>query len=343
VTDAPTALPQPRPSGPSQARPGIVTSVRQNLWFRFAVRRLASLIFVFAFLIVGVFLMVQAIPGDPVTLSVGAESTPEIIQRMKHENGFDKPLFQQFTRYVSHLFEGDLGRSFQTRQPVTELIRQRVGASLELAGLALAIVLLFAIPLGLLAAALTREGRHRRVEVGFMSATSIVGALPELLIGTLLVFVFAVKLGWLPAGGAGTFEQLVLPALTIALPAIMILSRVVRVETLNVLAQDYMRTARSKWLRPPTIYFRHVLPNVLTAALTIAGLLFAGLIGGAVIVEIIFARPGLGQTLVYAILQKEYSVAQGIILVLAAAVVLVNALVDFVLALLDPRSLARYA
>jgi peptide/nickel transport system permease protein len=334
VTDAPTALAQPGSSGPSAARPGIVKSVRQNLWFRFAVRRLASLVFVFAFLIVGVFLMVQAIPGDPVTLSVGAEATPDIIERMKKENGFDKPLFEQFTRYVSHLAEGDLGRSFQTRQPVTELIRQRVGASLQLAGLALAIVLVCAVPLGLLAAALTREGRHRRVEVGFMSATSVVGALPELLIGTLLVFVFAVKLGWLPAGGAGTFEQLVLPAVTIALPAIMILSRVVRVETLNVLAQDY---------RAPTIYFRHVLPNVLTATLTIAGLLFAGLIGGAVIVEIIFARPGLGQTLVYAILQKEYSVAQGIILVLAAAVVLINALVDFVLALLDPRSLARYA
>jgi peptide/nickel transport system permease protein len=343
-THAETTLYEPWP--PDHAPPdadSLFTSIHSNLWLRFAVKRILSLVVVFAFLVVGVFFMLQLIPGDPITLSVGTDSTPDVIARMKHEYGFDKPMLTQFWNYLQALSHGDLGKSFQTQQPVTQLIQQRSGPSLQLAGFALAIVLVLSIPLGLIAGAFTREGRHRKLEVGFVSVTGILGSLPELVVATIFVYVFAIKFRLFPAGGGGSFKQLILPAAAIALPATMTLSRIVRVETLNVLAQDYMRTARSKWLPGRRVYFVHVLPNVLTATLTVAGLLFAGLIGGAVIAESLFARPGLGQTLVDAILRKEYVVAQGIILVIATAVVVVNALVDVLLALLDPRSLARHS
>jgi peptide/nickel transport system permease protein len=340
---AETTAYEPWPPEHASDRESIASSIRANLWLRFAVRRTLSLIAVFACLVVGVFFMLQLIPGDPITLSVGTDSTPAVIARMKHEYGFDKPMLTQFWNYVKALSHGDLGRSFQTQQPVTQLIEQRSGPSLQLAGFALALVLLISIPLGLVAGAFTREGRHRKIEVGFVSVTGILGSIPELVVATVFVYVFAIRFRLLPAGGGGTFKQLILPGTAIALPATMTLSRIVRVETLNVLAQDYMRTARSKWLPGWRVYFVHVLPNVLTATLTVAGLLFAGLIGGAVIAETLFARPGLGQTLVDAILRKEYVVAQGIILVIATAVVVVNALVDVILALLDPRSLARHS
>jgi peptide/nickel transport system permease protein len=332
------------PTGAARAlpRPGLIRSIRSNLWVRFVVRRLLSLVGVFVFLVVGVFFMVQAVPGDPIRNFTGPDAPPQIIERIRHDNGLDKPLGQQFVDYVTHIFEGDFGKSYSTLEPVSDIIVQNLTPSLQLAACALFIVLVVSVPLGLLAGAVTREGRHRKVELGFMSVTSVLGAIPELLIATVLVFIVAVQLQWLPVAGAGSFEQLVLPAVSIALPATMTLSRIVRVETLNVLAQDYIRTARSKWLRPPRLFFRHVLPNVLTATLTIAGLLFAGLIAGAVIAENIFARPGLGTRLVAAILAKEYPVVQGIILVLGMAVVIVNALVDVILGVVDPRSLARH-
>jgi peptide/nickel transport system permease protein len=330
-------------TAPGARRPGGVRALADNLWVRFIVRRLLGLIAVIVALIVGVFWVMQLIPGDPVTNALGLQATPIQVNRIKHENGYDLPAFEQFTRYIRHLSHGDMGQVFNVRQPVSELIAQRIGPSLELAGTALALVLFTSIPLGLLAGALTREGRHRKLELMFTSTTSTLGAVPELLIATVLVFVFAVQLRWLPVAGAGGFETLILPALSVAIGPAMILARIVRIETLGVLAQDYIRTARAKQLPSATLFFRHVLPNVLTAALTIAGLLFAALIGGTVIVENVFARPGLGSALVNGVLSKEYSQVQGIVLVIGITVVVVNAVVDVLLATLDPRSLARHA
>jgi peptide/nickel transport system permease protein len=328
------------PPSPFGAR-AAVRSVFSNVWVQFVARRLASLAFVFVVLVVGVFFMVKLIPGDAITNSLGPNATPEIVARIKKENGLDKPTLVQLKDYAVNLLHGDLGHSFRSTQPVSELIRQQLPYSAQLAGFALLLVLIFSIPLGMVFGSLTREGRHRKVEVGFTTLTGVLGSLPELFIGTVLVTVVAVNLHWLPAGGAGSFTQLLLPAIAIAIAPIMTLARIVRVETLNVLAQDYIRSARSRWLPSRRIFFRHVLPNVLTAALTIAGLLFAGLVGGAVIAETIFARPGLGTTLVNAIVTKDYPVVQGIVLVLGMLVVVVSAIVDMILSLLDPRSLTR--
>jgi peptide/nickel transport system permease protein len=190
------------------------------------------------------------------------------------------------------------------------------------------------------AGAHTREGRHRRMEFGFTSVTSVLAAIPDYLTGTILVFLFAVQFRLLPVAGSGSFEELILPAIAVSLGPTMSLSRIVRLETLNVLAQDYIRTARSQRLPARTIYLRHTLPNVVTAALTIGGVLFANIIGGTVIVENVFNRPGLGTALVNAVVAKQYVLVQGITLVLGLFVVVVNAVVDVTLGLLDPRTLA---
>jgi peptide/nickel transport system permease protein len=193
----------------------------------------------------------------------------------------------------------------------------------------------------MIAAALTQEGRHPRFERVFAAVTSVIGTVPDFLMATILAYIFAVQLRLLPVAGSGSFKTLILPALAVGLHSTATLARIVRVETLNVMAQGYIRTARSDRLPSWMIYIRHALPNAMATALTIGGLIFASVLGSAVVVEIVFARPGLGTALVHAVVQKDYPVIQGITLVLGIAVVLINTIVDVLLAILDPRSLQR--
>ena len=326
-----------KPEPPSRLRN---LAAHPLVWF--VLGRLASLVFVLMAVTVAVFLMVQLVPGDPIVSSLGESIDPQTLQRLRHEFNFDRPAYIQLALYVDHVLHGNLGNSIATiSEPVTQLIHQRIIPSAELAGAALLIVLVLGIALGMTAGALTREGRHRRFELGFTGVTSVLGSIPDYLTGTVLVFLFAVEFRFLPVAGIGGVTTLILPALAVSLAPTMILSRIVRVETLNVLAQDYIRTARSKRLPARLIYVRHALPNVMTAALTIGGLIFANIIGGTVIVENVFARPGLGTALVNAVVTKDYPVIQGITLVLATGVVLVNTTVDVLLALVDPRSLSK--
>lgn len=299
------------------------------------------MLLVLAFVVVAVFLMVRLIPGDPAFKVVGLEGDPGEIERVRQELGLNESLLSQFGTYLSNLAHGDLGTSFRSVQPVAELIGERIGVSLQLAAAALFLVTVVAIPLGVLMGALTREGRHPRIEVFFTGSASVVGAIPDYLTATLLAFLFAVTWEIFPVAGADGLDALVLPALAVSIAPIANLSRIVRVEMLNALAQDYVRTARSRRLPSRIVYFRHAGPNVLTAALTVGGLLFASLIGGAIVVETVFARPGLGTALIDAVLQNDYPVVQGITLVLGATVVIVNALVDVLVAIADPRSLTR--
>jgi peptide/nickel transport system permease protein len=316
-------------------------AIASNIWVRFLIKRLFGLVIVLAALVVAVFLLVYLIPGDPVANAMSVDSSPAVMQQIRHANGFDLPMIDQFTRYVSHLAHGDLGRNFTTQTPVIDTIRQGAGPSFELAGGALLVVLVVGITFGLLAGALTREGRHPKLELGFTSTSSILASIPDYLVATILVFVFAVWLRVLPVAGTGGLKTLILPVLAVSSGPTMTLARLVRLETLNVLAQDYIRTGRSQRLPARLIYLRHALPNVVTAALTIGGVIFANLVGGAVIVENIFARTGLGSALVHAVVAKQAVVVQGIALVVGVTVVVVNASVDLTLALLDPRSLAR--
>jgi peptide/nickel transport system permease protein len=313
-----------------------------NVWVRFTARRLIGLVAALFLLVVAVFLSVRLIPGDPAELSLGFTAGAADKARYRHELGLDRPLLAQFGTYMRDLFRGDLGASITTSQPVGQVIRERIGPSAQLAGISLAITLIVGVPLGIIMAELTREGRRRKLDVWYQGLTQLVATIPEFLFATVLAFVFAVKLHLLPNTSTG-WNGLVLPVAALALGATATLSRFVRVETLDVLAQDYVRTARSKRLPARMIMFHHVLPNVMTAALTIGGLLFAGIIGGAVIIENVFNRPGLGTILTQAMAQRDYAVIQGVTLVLGAIVIVVNVLIDFILAVIDKRSLARDA
>lgn len=310
-------------------------------WTGFLLRRLFSLCLILLALALATFSMVRLIPGDPALNIAGFDATPDQIEAIRHQLGLDQPLQVQLVSYFTNLLHGDLGYSYATKEPVLELIQSRIGNSLQLAGVSLLLVVLVSIPGGMLAGALTREGRAPRGEITFTAVTSVIGALPEYLMATFLAFLFAVEIQLLPVAGTEGPQSLVLPTLAVSLRPIAVLLRIVRVETLNVLAQDYIRTARSKRLPARLLYLRHALPNVVTAALTIAGILFAALIGSAVVVETVFARSGLGTSLVNAVLARDYPVIQGVVLVLGVTVVVVNAAVDILLATIDPRSLTR--
>ncbi|MFF9813539.1 ABC transporter permease [Streptomyces sp. NPDC014006] len=305
-------------------------------WGTFLVRRLAGLAAVAVTLVVGTFLMVQLIPGDPARVVAGADAAPADVERARHELGLDRPLFTQFGTYVSGLLRGDLGASFQTKEPVADIIGARLPFTAEIAFLSVLGVLVLAVPIGLAVAA---RG-SRRTDGAFTFVTGLVGATPEYIIGTLLVLGFAIKLGWLPAAGAETVSSMVLPVAALVLPGTCVMTRIVRTEAAHVLAQDYMRTARGRRLPPLRLYARHALPNLLTATLTLGGLILAGLLGGTVIVESVFAWPGIGQRVVEALLVRDYPVIQGCVLVLGLLAALLNLLADAALALLDPRTLA---
>jgi peptide/nickel transport system permease protein len=310
-------------------------------WVGFLVRRLIGLIAVLLGLLLATFMMVRLIPGDPALLVGGLTASGAELAAIRHELGVDQPAPTQFINYLSGLARGDMGRSFTSKQPVANVISERARPSAELAGAAFLSVMLLSVPLGILAGAMTREGQRPTFELGFTAVTSVVGSIPEFLMATFLAFIFAVSLRILPVAGSQGWQALVLPVAAISFRPIFTLARIVRLETLNTLAQDFIRTARSKRLSTRIIYLRHVLPNVLTAALTVGGILFSGLIAGAVLVENVFARLGLGTALVTAAVGHDYPVVQGIVLVLGMTVVIVNTVVDMALAAIDPRTLAR--
>jgi peptide/nickel transport system permease protein len=314
-----------------------------NPWLRFALRRLVSLVLVLLGLVTVTFVLVRLVPGNPAEILAGLNQTHSTVAVIRHNLGLDRPALSQYLSYIWGAVHGELGRSFYTSQTVGSLILQRGGSSAQLAGTALVLVMVVSIPGGMIAAALTRDGRRRRFEGAFSAVTSVFGAIPEFLMATLLAFVFAVALHIFPVAGSSGLQSLVLPVLAISLRPVAVLLRLVRVEALNVLSQDYIRTARSKRLSWWVIYLRHVLPNALTPALTIGGVLFSSLIAGAVVVENVFARNGLGTALVSAVLGRDYPVVQGIVLVLGVTVVFVNAVVDVLLVLTDPRSLTGQA
>jgi peptide/nickel transport system permease protein len=308
-------------------------------WPRFLLRRLVALIviaFVLSFL---TFVMVRLIPGDPAVAIAGLSATPAQIAKIHAQLGLNQPLLSQFGSYLSGILHGQMGTSFVTDEPVSSILRQRAPISAELTGLALAAILVIGVPLGIAVAAHTKNNRHPRSEVAFTAIASIGGSIPQFVMATLLAAVFGVALRVLPVASLNGWRSYILPVAAIAAQPLFVLARIVRVETLNVLAQDYVRTAESKRLKRSTIYIRHVLPNTFTAALTVGGILFATLIAGSVFVENIFTLPGLGSELVSSVQNHDYPVVQGIVLVLGVIVVVVNMIVDIVLGIVDPRSL----
>ncbi|RSN21203.1 ABC transporter permease [Amycolatopsis sp. WAC 04169] len=315
--------------------------LRGSPWLSFAVRRLGRFAISLWVLITTAFLMIQLIPGDPVRAALGLTAPVELVNARRAALGLDDPLWLQYVHYLGGLVTGDFGTSMTSGQPVSEVIGDRLPATLELALPAFVVVIAIAIPLGLLFAVLTRGGRRRGGELAFTSTTVLLAAIPEFLLAVALVAFFSVQLGWFPVAGNADASSFVLPVIALALGPASVLARIVRVETLSVLGNDFIRTARAKRLPARLVYLRHALPNALTATLTMGGLMLTGMVAGTVLVENVFAWPGLGSTIAQSILQKDYPLVQGIVLVYGIGVLLVNLTVDVLLALLDPRSTIR--
>ncbi|WP_211882440.1 ABC transporter permease [Pseudarthrobacter albicanus] len=308
-------------------------------WVGFSLRRLGGLLLSFVVLTVVTFLIVPLIPGDPAVIAAGDGASPAQIANVRAELGLDLPMLTQFLNYVSGILRLDMGTSFVSGERVSTLIFTRFPFTAEIALLAIVLVLLISVPLGMAVAILTRGGRNKWLDHGFNFLTSLIYSIPQYVVGTLLVVVFAVTLRWLPAAGAATLNSLVLPTAALMLGPVCVISRIVRRETAVVLDKDYVRTARGWRLSALRTNARYVLPNLVTTTLTLSGLILAAQLGGAVVIETVFAWPGLGQGIVNAILQRDYPVIRGIILVLGLLATLIIILVDLILAIIDPRNL----
>ncbi|MFC3714276.1 ABC transporter permease [Sphingoaurantiacus capsulatus] len=304
-------------------------------------RRMTRLLVALWLLVTLSFLMVHLIPGDPVRASLGLTAPLELVEARRTALGLDRPLHEQYGAYLKGLATGELGTSFTSQLPVAQIIAQRLPATLSLAGLALAIVLPLGAGIGLAMAVVTSHGRRPRADAGFDAASGIVTAMPEFVTAVALTALFAVALPWLPVAGLTGPKSYILPLAALSLGPSAVLARIVRVEGVKVLQQEYMRTAGAKRLRWPAIYLRHALPNLLTATLTVGGLILGSLIAGTVLVEHVFAWPGLGSAVVLAITQKDLPLTQGLVLTLGTIVLIVNAVVDLLIVSVDPRSSLR--
>jgi peptide/nickel transport system permease protein len=306
-------------------------------WLVFAARRTLRFLLSLAVLVTATFAMVHLVPGDPVRAALGPSAPQREVDRARAAQGLDRPLPRQYVDYLGDVARGDLGVSIASRQPVRDVLADRLPATLAVALPAALLTLLVGVPLGLLAG-MPRRGRSGGGGVAFTAVATVFAVIPAFLLAVGLVYVFGVTLGWLPVAGRSGASSYVLPILCLAAGPAAMIARLVRAETQAAADEDYVRTARSKELPRRTIYAKHVLPNVLTAALTVSGLLLGSLIAGTVVVESVFAWPGIGATIVTAITGKDYALVQGIVLVYGAVILLVNLFVDVALAALDPRS-----
>ena len=310
-------------------------------WLRFAARRLGQLLLSALVLVTASFLIIHLVPGDPVRAALGLNASQQLVDARRAQLGLNDPLWLQYAHYLRNLFTGQFGTSITSGLPVSQVIGQRLPATLALAGYSFIAAIAVAIPLGLTLGVATRGGRRRGTELAFTSVSILLATIPGFLLSVGLVYVFGVTLHWVPVAGESGVSSYILPIASLAVGPAVVLARILRIEVLSALRADYVRTARAKRLPDWRVYLLHVLPNALTATLTICGLLLAALIAGTVLVENVFAWPGLGSTIVQSIIAKDYPVVQGIVLVYGTGVLLINLIVDVALALLDPRSTIR--
>ena len=282
-----------------------------------------------------VFLMTQLVPGDPVMMMLGEYSvaSAEDIEKLRTQLGFDDPLHVQYGRYLSGLVQGDLGDSMRSRKPVAKLILQRLPRTIELTVSALLFAILFGTVMGITAAL------HHNSWLDYLTVTiALLGvSIPGFWLALLLILFFSVYLGWLPVLSDPGIKGLILPALALGLWAGGTIARLVRSGMLEVIRQDYIRTAHAKGLADRAVVYRHALRNALLPVITVVGLQFGQILAGTVIIEAVFSRPGLGLMLVNAIIAKDFPLVQGIVMFVAAAYIIVNSLVEILYVWVDPR------
>jgi len=297
-------------------------------------RRILAVVPVLFGVTLAVFSMLFLVPGDPVKIMLAEFVTnPDQVAQMRAQLHLDEPVILQYGRFVGGALRGDLGLSIRSRRPVATEIGENLGSTALLALASMVVAIGLGVPLGLLAAL----GRNSWLDVAAMVVALLGVAMPSFWLGFLLIFVFSLHLGWLPATGGGDLPHLIMPALALGTIAAAIIARLTRSSMLEVLGQDYVRTARAKGLGAWGVVARHALRNALIPVVTVFGLQFGNLLAGAVIVETVFSRPGLGRLIVGGILAKDFPLVQGTVLFVAAAYVLINVVVDVAYAYVDPR------
>jgi peptide/nickel transport system permease protein len=276
---------------------------------------------------------VMFLTGDPVSAMAGEDWTQEMVDELRHQMGFDRPWYVQYADFLGHAVHGDLGSSLRQHQPNLKLVMDRLPATLELALAAMFISIVVAIPMGVLSA--TR--RNTWIDSVSMLVALLGQSMPVFWLGIMLILVFSVKLRWTPVSGRGGLDHLILPAITLGAFITARNARMMRSSMLEVLEQDYIRTARAKGLRERVVLYRHAIRNALLPVVTLIGLQFGALLGGAVITETIFAWPGVGRMTLQAIYGKDIPLVQASVIVLATIFVLTNLAVDLAYTVLDPR------
>lgn len=298
----------------------------------YLIRRLAFSLTAMLGVITIVFILLH-VSGDPASLLVTQDATRQDMERIRRAYGLDRPLSVQYARFMERVARGDLGYSYRQGVPVTELITEHLGATFELALASLALAIVLGVALGMAAAVRRGSG----VDTVAMTVALLGTSMPSFWLGLLLIIIFGVKLGWLPVSGYGGLDHLVMPAFVLGGFYAAQVSRLTRTSLLEVLAQDYIRTGRAKGLRARVVLFKHALRNAALPVLTVLGLSFGQMLGGAIIVESIFAWPGMGRLAVQAVLGRDFPVVQGVAIVGSAVFLAVNLTVDLVYGWVDPR------
>lgn len=301
--------------------------------FEYLLRRLATSLVTLLGVALAVFLLVRLLPGDPARLVAGLNATQEEVEKIRHILGLDQPLLVQLGRFLGDLLQGNLGLSVRTGQPVLQEIAHRLPYTIELA----LVATFFGSAIGILLGVVAAVRQNTWVDVLFSSLALAGISMPVYWLGLLLIIAFAVHLQWLPAAGAGGWKSLVLPGATLSFFSLALVTRMTRASMLETLRQDFIRTATAKGLGRLRVIYVHALRNAFLPVLTVIGLQFGNLLGGAVLTESVFAWPGMGQLLVNSIFARDYPMIQGIILIYAAMVVLLNLLVDLLYSVIDPR------
>lgn len=306
-------------------------------FYRFLAQRLAASVVTLLGVSLIVFLMVRMLPGDPARVIAGLLASEQDVERIRRDLRLDQPLYVQYGVFLARLAQGNLGRSARTSEPVTTELAPRLAATLKLACVGAGL----AASLGVLAGILAATRPYSVIDY-LLSLTTLFGvSMPVYWLGLMLIIVFAVQLNWLPAAGADRPGAIVLPALTLAAFSIALIARMTRASMLEVLGQDYVRTARAKGLAEQRVVARHALKNALIPIVTVIGLQFGTLLGGAVLTESVFGWPGMGLLLVDSIFARDYATVQGIVLVFSSLLIATNFVVDLLYAVIDPR--IRYA
>jgi peptide/nickel transport system permease protein len=309
-------------------------------------RRIASLVISLIVASLVIFMVVEVAPGDPAAFMLGVNAKPDTVAALRAELGLDVPKAERYFNWVTGMVQGDFGTSYTYRTPIADMVADRLWVSLPLAFYALILSTLIAFPAGIYAA--SRRGRPG--DLGVMAATQLGVAVPNFWFAMILVLIFAINLGWVSAGGFPGWDKgfwacmaaLTLPAIALALPQAAILARVMRSSLLDMLGEDFIRTARAKGLTEGQALWRHALKNALIPVLTILGLQFSFLLAGSIIIEQVFYLPGLGRLVFQAITQRDLITVESVVMLLVFAVIVVNFLVDLTYAAVDPRLRARH-